>query len=142
MKKVFVQLESRRGFGCDLQKGIHEYNNQFSNWEVILEPAYYLKSSKSTSVSNLISLMKPDGCILENIVNISTVTKLKIPFIRVNSESAYRVLYTLFSHLQKTEAMTTLSKTESKYILSWCYVILTSREWGWAFLIFPCYHTV
>jgi len=29
----------------------------------------------------------------------------------------YRILYTLFSHLQETEAMTTLSKTESKYLL-------------------------
>ena len=85
MKKVFVQLESRRGFGLDLLKGVHEYNNQFSNWEIILEPAYYLKNSKSTNVSNLISIMKPEGCILENIDDILAVTNFKIPFIRANN---------------------------------------------------------
>ncbi|PQJ72683.1 DNA-binding transcriptional regulator [Polaribacter butkevichii] len=85
MKKVFVQLESGRGYGRDLLKGIHEYNNQFSNWEIIFEPAYYLKTSKTKNTSKIISLMKPDGCIIENIEDIAMVTKLGIPIIRVNS---------------------------------------------------------
>ncbi|MFG6687743.1 DNA-binding transcriptional regulator [Mariniflexile sp. HNIBRBA6329] len=82
MKKVFVQLESGRGYGRDLLKGIHEYNNQFSNWEIIFEPAYYLKDSKSSDLSKLITLIKPDGCILENIINMPTVAKHRIPFVQ------------------------------------------------------------
>ncbi|WP_308991297.1 DNA-binding transcriptional regulator [Mariniflexile litorale] len=85
MKKVFVQLESGRGYGRDLLKGIHEYNNQFSNWEIVFEPAYYLKTSQKNDISKLIKLMKPDGCILENIDNMSMITKLGVPFIRANS---------------------------------------------------------
>jgi len=85
MKKVFVQLESGRGYGRDLLKGIHEYNNQFSNWEIIFEPAYYLKTSQTKDISNLIKLMKPDGCILENIDNRSIITELGVPFIQANS---------------------------------------------------------
>ena len=61
MKKVFVQLESGRGYGRDLLKGIHEYNNQFSDWEIIFEPAYYLKTSKTKNTSKIISLMKVDA---------------------------------------------------------------------------------
>lgn len=85
MKKVFVKLESGRGYGRDLLKGVHEYNNQFSNWEIIFEPVYYLKTSKTRDISKLIALMKPDGCIIENIVDIPMITKLGIPFIRANS---------------------------------------------------------
>ncbi|MFI1744374.1 DNA-binding transcriptional regulator [Thalassobellus sediminis] len=85
MKKVFVQLESGRGYGRDLLKGIHEYNNQFSNWEIIFEPAYYLKTSQTKDISKLIKLMKPDGCILENIDNMSVITELSVPFIQANS---------------------------------------------------------
>ncbi|WP_158837353.1 DNA-binding transcriptional regulator [Polaribacter sp. L3A8] len=85
MKKVFVQLEAGRGYGRDLLKGIHQYNNQFFNWEIIFEPAYYLKKSKTEDINKLITLMKPDGCILENIDNMSMISKLGIPFIQANS---------------------------------------------------------
>ncbi|MGF7077679.1 hypothetical protein [Mucilaginibacter sp. UYCu711] len=66
MKKVFVQLESGRGYGRDLLKGIYDYNNRFSKWKIIFEPAYYLKTTESRDLVKLIQLLKPDGCIIEH----------------------------------------------------------------------------
>ena len=84
MKKVFVQLESGRGYGRDLLKGIYEYNNRFSEWEIIFEPAYYLKTTENRDIVKMIELMKPDGCILENIENTSEITRLDIPIIQAD----------------------------------------------------------
>lgn len=85
MKKVFVQLEYGRGYGRDLLKGIYTYNNQFANWEIIFEPAYYLKTSNEENISKLLNIMKPDGCILETVNDMASISKLGIPFIQANS---------------------------------------------------------
>lgn len=85
MKKVFVQLESGRGYGRDILKGIYNYNNQSSQWEIIFEPSYYLKSSKTNDFIKLISEIKPDGCIIENHENAKKVIDLKIPLIQTSS---------------------------------------------------------
>jgi LacI family transcriptional regulator len=85
MKKVFVQLVSGRGFGRDILKGIYNYNNQFSEWEIVLEPAYYLKTSKNSNLIHLISEIKPDGCIIENLEDVKKITELGIPFIKTSS---------------------------------------------------------
>jgi len=85
MKKVFVQLESGRGYGRDLLEGIHEYNNLFSEWEIIFEPAYYLRTTKKRNILKMIKLMKPDGCILEYNDNSIEISKLDIPFVQANS---------------------------------------------------------
>lgn len=84
MKKVFVQLESGRGYGRDLLKGIYDYSHQYSGWEIIFEPAYYLKANTTSKTIDMIELMKPDGCILEHISDIDELQKLKIPFIQAN----------------------------------------------------------
>lgn len=81
MKKVFVQLESGRGYGRDILKGIHEYNVQFSKWEIIFEPAYYLKTSPTKDLVKLIETMEADGCILENMSKEITKAELGIPVI-------------------------------------------------------------
>lgn len=85
MKKVFVQLESGRGYGRDLLKGIYDYNNQFSKWEIIFEPAYYLKTSESRDLIKLIQLLQPDGCIIEHNEKINEIKALNIPFIQASS---------------------------------------------------------
>ncbi|WP_299430165.1 DNA-binding transcriptional regulator [uncultured Maribacter sp.] len=85
MKKVFVQLESGRGYGRDILKGIHDYNNQYSKWEIIFETAYYLKTNKNRDIIKLVSEIRPDGCILENIDNIESFVKLGIPIIQTSS---------------------------------------------------------
>lgn len=85
MKKVFVQLESGRGFGRDILKGIYNYNNQFSEWEIIFEPSYYLKTSKNDNLIKLISEIKPDGCIIENLKGAKQITELGIPMVLTSS---------------------------------------------------------
>ena len=85
MKKVFVQLESGRGYGRDILKGIYDYNNQFEEWEIIFEPSYYLKTTKNSDFINLISEIKPDGCIIENYENAKKVIDLNIPLIQTSS---------------------------------------------------------
>lgn len=84
MKKVFVQLESGRGYGRDLLKGIHEYNFRYSNWEIIFEPAYYLKNPDTRDIFKLLHMVKPDGCILESINDPKEFIKLKIPIIQAS----------------------------------------------------------
>ncbi|WP_282055836.1 DNA-binding transcriptional regulator [Maribacter luteus] len=84
MKRVFVQLESGRGYGRDILKGIYNYNNQHENWEIIFEPSYYLKTSKNNNIIKLISEIKPDGCIVENLENMKKLSELKIPMIQTS----------------------------------------------------------
>jgi LacI family transcriptional regulator len=84
MKKVFVQLESGRGYGRDLLKGIYDYNNRFSKWEIIFEPAYYLKTTESRDLVKLVRLLKPDGCIIEHSERINEIKKLDIPIIQAS----------------------------------------------------------
>lgn len=85
MKRVFVQLEAGRGYGRDLLKGIYDYNRQHGKWEIIFEPAYYLKTTETRDVINMIKLMKPDGCILEHIDQPDKLQDLGIPIIQVSS---------------------------------------------------------
>lgn len=85
MKRVFVQLEAGRGYGRDLLKGIYDYNKRYSNWEIIFEPAYYLKINDTRDVVDMIKLMKPDGCILEHIEQPGKLADLGIPIIQVSS---------------------------------------------------------
>lgn len=85
MKRVFVQLEAGRGYGRDLLKGVYDYNRKYNNWEIIFEPAYYLKTAETRNVSALIRLMKPDGCILEHIDQDSQLADLGIPVIQVST---------------------------------------------------------
>ncbi|WP_299059501.1 DNA-binding transcriptional regulator [uncultured Polaribacter sp.] len=85
MKKVFIQLESGRGYGRDILKGIYNYNNRFSEWEIIFEPSYYLKTSNNSNFIHLISEIKPDGCIIENYENAKKVIDLNIPLIQTSS---------------------------------------------------------
>ena len=85
MKKVFVQLESGRGYGRDILKGIYDYNNQFEEWEIIFEPSYYLKTTKNSDFINLIFEIKPDGCIIENHENAKKIIDLNIPLIQTSS---------------------------------------------------------
>lgn len=84
MKRVFVQLESGRGYGRDLLKGIYDYNNQFSKWEIIFEPAYYLKTTENRDLVKLVRLLKPDGCIIEHSERINEIKKLNIPIIQAS----------------------------------------------------------
>lgn len=84
MKKVFVQLESGRGYGRDLLKGICEYSEQFSGWEIIFEPAYYLKTTETRNIISMIELMKPDGCIFEHTGDVNELINLDIPFVQAN----------------------------------------------------------
>ena len=84
-KKVFVHLESSRGYGRDILKGIYEYNNRVNNWEIIFEPAYYLQSGFIRNNIKIIKSLRPDGCILEYQENISELIKIGIPVIQTTS---------------------------------------------------------
>lgn len=84
MKRVFVQLEVGRGYGRDLLKGIYAYNNDFSNWEIIFRPVYYLKNTQNKGLVEIIKLIKPDGCIIEHLEKVSEVGNLGIPIIQAN----------------------------------------------------------
>lgn len=84
-KKVFVHLESRRGYGRELLKGIYEYNNRANQWEIIFEPAYYLQSGAIQNNTKIIKAFKPDGCILEYQENIAELVKSGIPVVQTTS---------------------------------------------------------
>ncbi|MEX1240763.1 MAG: DNA-binding transcriptional regulator [Cyclobacteriaceae bacterium] len=84
-KKVFVHLESSRGYGRELLKGIYEYNNRVNNWEIIFEPAYYLQSGIIKNNIRIIKAMKPNGCIIENQENIGELVKMGIPVVQTTS---------------------------------------------------------
>lgn len=83
-RKVFVQLEAGRGYGRDLLKGIYEYNNQFSEWEIIFEPAYYLKTTETRDLIKMIKVLKPEGCIIEHTDKIKEINELNIPVIQAS----------------------------------------------------------
>lgn len=84
-KKVFVHLESSRGYGRELLKGIYEYNNRVNNWEIIFEPAYYLQSGLIKNNIRIIKALKPDGCIIENQENIGELVRMGIPVVQTTS---------------------------------------------------------
>lgn len=84
-QKVFIHLESNRGYSRDLLRGIYDYNNQISHWDIIFEPAYFLKNNRTNNRINLIQSVKPDACILENSEDIAQMAQLGIPMIQVTS---------------------------------------------------------
>ncbi len=88
-KKVLVHLDSSRGYSRDLLKGIYAFNNVVSHWEIVYEPAYFLKTAVRRNDLSLIQALKPDGCILEFSENIPELEKMNIPIVRVTSVNQY-----------------------------------------------------
>ncbi len=84
-KKVFVHLDSSRGYSRDLLRGIYAYNNSVSQWDIIFEPAYFLKNDRRRNDLSIIKQVKPDGCILEFAENVSDLIEMDIPIIQVTS---------------------------------------------------------
>ncbi|WP_207420853.1 DNA-binding transcriptional regulator [Desertivirga brevis] len=84
-KKVFVHLDSGRGYSRDILKGIYDYNNQLSHWDIVFEPAYFLRSDSKRNNLSIINTIKPDACILEFSDNIPELIKMGIPVIQVTS---------------------------------------------------------
>lgn len=85
-KKVFIHLDSGRGFSRQLLKGIYDYNNQKSHWGIIFQSAYYQKPEDFSRVNiNIIKAHKPDGCILSYSSNINKILKLNIPIVQTTS---------------------------------------------------------
>jgi LacI family transcriptional regulator len=68
-----------------LLRGIYDYNNQISHWDIIFEPAYFLKNHRANNRINLIQSVQPDACILENSEDIAQMAPLGIPMIQVTS---------------------------------------------------------
>ena len=83
-KKVFVHLESGRGYSRDILKGIYAHN-RFNRWDIIFEPAYFLKNNHTRSDISIIKALKPDGCILEFPQNVSALKRMGIPVVQVTS---------------------------------------------------------
>lgn len=77
-----MNLESSRGYGRELLKGICEYNNRAGQWEIIFEPVYYLRSGLSR---NNIKAIKPDGCIIEHNEHIRDLVRMGIPIVQTIS---------------------------------------------------------
>ena len=89
-KKVFVHLDSGRGYSRDLLKGIYAFNNAVSHWEIVYEPAYFLKTAPQRNDLSIIQALKPDGCILEFAENIPELEKMNIPIVQVTSVNHYK----------------------------------------------------
>lgn len=88
-RRVFVHLESSRGYGRELLKGIYEYNNRVTNWEIIYEPAYYLPSELVRNNVQAIRTLRPDGCILEYHENMDELLNIGIPIVQTTSIKKY-----------------------------------------------------
>lgn len=84
-KKVFVHLDSARGYSRDLLRGIYAYNNAVSHWEIVYEPAYFLKNAPKKNSLDIIQALKPDGCILEFAENIAELERMNVPIVRITS---------------------------------------------------------
>lgn len=84
MKKVFVYVETGRGYGRDLLKGIYNFNNDHLNWEIIFEPAYYLKTQAASDFTKMIRMHRPDGCIIENLERVHEIETLGIPIFQAS----------------------------------------------------------
>lgn len=88
-RRVFVHLESNRAYGRDLLKGIYEFNNRHTHWEIIYESAYYLQSERLKDDVEAIRSLKPDGCILEQHDNMDEILSLGIPTVQTVSMKQY-----------------------------------------------------
>lgn len=85
-KKVFIHLDSGRGFSRELLRGIYEYNNRLTNWGIIFQSAYYLKPDDFSRVNlAMIRAHQPDGCILAYCRNINELKKMNIPVVQTTS---------------------------------------------------------
>lgn len=89
-KKVLVHLDSGRGYSRDILKGIYAFNNAVSHWEIVYEPAYFLKNAPKRNNLDIIQALKPDGCILEFAENIPELEKMNIPIVQVTSAGLYK----------------------------------------------------
>lgn len=89
-KKVLVHLDSGRGYSRDILKGIYAFNNAVSHWEIVYEPAYFLKTAPRRNDLSIIQALKPDGCILEFAENIPELEKMNIPVVQVTSVEQYK----------------------------------------------------
>jgi len=88
-KKVFVHLDSGRGYSRDLLRGIYAFNNAVSRWEIVYEPAYFLKNAPKRNSLDIIQVLKPNGCILEFAENIPELEKMNIPIVQITSAGLY-----------------------------------------------------
>lgn len=85
-KKIFIHLDSGRGYSRQLLQGIYEYNNQFTNWDIIFQSASYQQPEDYSKVNiEIIKAYKPNGCILAYSKNIKEILNLDIPVIQTNS---------------------------------------------------------
>jgi LacI family transcriptional regulator len=85
-KKVFIHLDSGRGFSRELLRGIYEYNNKLTHWGIIFQSAYYLNPDDFSRVNlSMIRAHQPDGCILAYCKNIKDLKKMNIPVIQTTS---------------------------------------------------------
>src|SRR5688572_30292481 len=85
-KKVFIHLDSGRGYSRELLRGIYQYNNRFTHWGIVLQSAYYLHPENFSKVNiSLIKAHQPDGCILAYCKNVHELVKLNVPVIQTTS---------------------------------------------------------
>src|SRR5690606_5946737 len=85
-KKVYIHLDSGRGYSRELLKGIYEYNNAITHWSIIFQSAYYLRPEDFARVNlYMIRAYKPDGCILAYCNQTDELLRLGIPIIQTTS---------------------------------------------------------
>lgn len=82
-KTVLVHLDSARGYSRDILRGIYAYNNEFSHWNIVYEPAYFLKNSEDRGNVNVIQHICPDACIIEYSENLHDLINQGIPVVQV-----------------------------------------------------------
>ena len=88
-KTVLVHLDSARGYSRDILRGIYAYNNESSNWNIVYEPAYFLRDNSKEDKLSIINHVQPDGCIIEFAENIQESIALGIPVVQVASVLPY-----------------------------------------------------
>lgn len=90
-KKVFIHLDSGRGYSRQLLKGIYDYNNHLSHWGIIFHSTYYQKPEDFSKLNiDIIKAHKPDGCILSYSSNLDDLLRLNIPVVQTTSMNKNR----------------------------------------------------
>ena len=84
MKKfptVLLLIETSRGYGRGLLRGIAKYSSLHGPWDMEHEPPFYIKPGPKNSLRKRLLAQPPDGIIMREPQNVNNILQMRIPVI-------------------------------------------------------------
>ena len=84
MKKfptVLLLIETSRGYGRGLLRGIAKYSSLHGPWDMEHEPPFYIKPGRKNSLRKKLHSQPPDGIIMREPQNVKKILEMRIPVI-------------------------------------------------------------